>query len=158
LACSVIFGLFSLSYRDGALGGPPTDPEAAVATLGSALAQEKIPAGVVACVSFVGPSGREDFPRPLIEDVMSTFPGLHAGSACVYDSKKMKHHLKQDGTEVPMISCGVLRKSPSQSNSVLVECDVFRGGGLNAEGRGFEVHRSFLGTVTVEDIGLLWIS
>jgi len=91
---------------------------------------------------------------------MRTFPGLHAGSACEYDPKTRAFYLKETGKQITMVSCVAMTSapiSPTQADATLIECDIRRGP-LNGEGRGFEVRRSLLGTISVNDLGSLWVS
>jgi hypothetical protein len=161
VVCVTAVALLGLGYHDGALGGPPTDREAAAAALGHMLSSAKNPAELVACVSLDDPYHPVDFPRGFIDDLMSTYPGLHAGSACEYDAERHAYYLKQGMKRVTMIVCGTrLRRGapPAEPGVVRVECALFHGGLLNAEGVGFDVRRSLLGTMSVEDLGIAWVS
>jgi len=139
-------------------GSTPTLLEAAAAALATGLA--KAPNDVAACVGFDTGDDVVDFPRAVTDALAKTRPAVRPVSSCFVDRAKQQHRIAQYGDPVPLFACGAPRtlQPPRDRNAVRVECGIYRGGPLNAVGWGFQVHRTFWGSMTVLDLGQTWVS
>jgi hypothetical protein len=150
-----------MGYHDGRLAGPPTNAEAAAAVLRRLGKSSSGSAGVFACVAYGDIFHQEDFPPGYIDDLFARFPGLRPVSACDYDARKRAFFIQEPRRQVTMIACEAEDKPsvvPVRSDTARVQCAFVGGGGLNAQGRTYSVSRSLLGEMTVEDLGVDWIS
>lgn len=145
------FLAIGLIYYGSALISLPTGYEAAAAVLRQSLSKVQDPVTPKACVSYDG----KDFPAGSVDDLLGRFPGLLRRSDCPFDADRRGFPLSRP-LRVMYIECSEV-EAPAGKNAVRVECDFVRGP-LNAEGRLFDVSRSFLGSLSVEDLGPRWVS
>jgi hypothetical protein len=139
-------------------GSTPTLLEAAGAALSAGIA--KTPNSVAACVGFDTGDDVVDFPRTVTDALAKTRPAVRPVSSCFFDRQRMLYRIVQNGDPVPLFACGAARTldPPRDRDAVRVECGIYRGGPLNAVGWGFQVHRTFWGSLTVLDLGQTWVS
>jgi hypothetical protein len=156
---AVLIAWLAAGLAMGSCGaGDPTPVEAAAAALGTALA--KSPADFAACVAFDDNAAAIDFPRTVTDALAAKRPNLRAVSACFVDRSKGVHRIARNGDPVPLVACGAARRlKPSRDpHTVRIECGIYHGASLNAVGWGFDVRRTFWGSLMVTDLGQAWVS
>lgn len=138
--------------------GVPTLEEAAAAALNAGLA--KAPDGVAACVGFDTGNDVVDFPRTVTDALAKTRPAVRPVSRCFVDRNQRMHRIDQSGEPVPLFACGAARtlKPTRERDVVQVECGIYRDGPANGVGWGFQIRRTFWGSLRVTDLGQTWVS
>jgi len=138
-------------------GSAPTLLEAAGAALNALLA--KAPDGVAACAGFDDGDKVVDFPPAVTDALAKTRPAVRPVSRCFVDRQKRLHRTVQNGDPVPLIACGAAGSlaPPRDRDALRVECGIHRGPN-DAVGWGFQVRRTFWGSLSVLDLGQTWRS